>query len=141
MPAPVVAPREDIVRYAILIYDETTADPTAAPPPDQAVWDQVMADYNTYSDMLRDNGHHVAAEALQPVTTATTVRVRDGQTLTTDGPFAETKEALGGFYLIEAADLDEALRLAAACPGAKFGSVEVRPVVDFSAGDVMSQFS
>jgi len=141
VPAPVVAPREDIVRYAILIYDETTADPTAAPPPDQAVWDQVMADYNTYSDMLRDNGHHVAAEALQPVTTATTVRVRDGQTLTTDGPFAETKEALGGFYLIEAADLDEALRLAAACPGAKFGSVEVRPVVDFSAGDVMSQFS
>lgn len=129
------------MRYAILIYDETTADPVSAPLPDQEVWDQVMADYNAYSDMLRDKGHHVAAEALQPVTTATTVRVRDGQTLTTDGPFAETKEALGGFYLVEAADLDEALRLAAACPGAKFGSVEVRPVVDFSAADVVGQFS
>lgn len=129
------------MRYAILIYDETTADPAAAPPPDPAVWDQVMADYNTYSDRLRSGGHHVAAEALQPVTTATTVRVRDGQTLTTDGPFAETKEALGGFYLVEAADLDEALRLAAACPGARFGSVEVRPVVDFDAPDVLGQFS
>jgi hypothetical protein len=129
------------VRYAILIYDETSADPASAPPPDPEVWDRVMADYNAYSDMLRAGGHHVAAEALQPVTTATTVRVRDGQTMTTDGPFAETKEALGGFYLVEAADLDEALRLAAACPGAQFGTIEVRPVVDFSAPDVMGQFS
>ena len=133
--------REDIVRYAILIYDETTADPTAAPPPDPEVWAKVMGDYNAYSDMLRSGGHHVAAEALQPVTTATTVRVRDGQTLTTDGPFAETKEALGGFYLVEAADLDEALKLAAACPGAQLGSIEVRPVVDFAAPDVVGQFS
>jgi hypothetical protein len=121
------------VRYAILIYDETTADPTAAPPPDPEVWDQVMADYNAYSDMLRSNGHHVAAEALQPVTTATTVRVRDGQTLTTDGPFAETKEALGGFYLVEAADLDEAIAYAAMIPGAQHGSIEVRPIFEWSA--------
>ena len=65
--------------------------------------------------------------------TATTVRVRDGQTMTTDGPFAETKEALGGFYLVEAKDLDEAIDLAARIPGAQVGSIEVRPVVDFSA--------
>jgi hypothetical protein len=74
------------------------------------------------------------------VTTATTIRVRDGKTMTTDGPFAETKEALGGFYLVEAKDLDEALELGRACPGAKLGSIEVRPIVDFSAPDVMNQF-
>jgi hypothetical protein len=70
-------------------------------------------------------------EALQPTATATTVRVRDGQTLSTDGPFAETKEVLGGFYIVEAADLDEAIGYAARIPGAKEGSIEVRPIVDF----------
>ncbi len=74
------------------------------------------------------SGHRVAAEALQPVHTATTVRVRDGQVSFTDGPFAETKEQLAGFYLIEAGDLDEALRVAAKIPPARVGSVEVRPV-------------
>ena len=88
--------------------------------------------------MLRDKGQYVSGEALQPTATATTVRVRDGKTLTTDGPFAETKEALGGFYLVEAKDLDEALALGAACPGAKWGSIEVRPVVDFAAGQLPS---
>ena len=94
-----------------------------------------MEEYNAYTRMLRDNGRYVAGEALQPTATATTVRIRDGQTLTTDGPFAETKEALGGFYLVEAKDLDEALTLGGACPGAKWGSIEVRPIVDFSAGE------
>jgi hypothetical protein len=76
---------------------------------------------------------------LEPVTTATTVRVLDGKRVTTDGPFAETKEALGGFYLVEAKDLDEALDLAAQCPGAKVGSIEVRPVIDFSSADQAQQ--
>jgi len=71
-------------------------------------------------------------EALAPTATATTVRVRDGRTISTDGPFAETKEVLGGFYLVEAADLDEAIGYAAMIPGAKHGSVEVRPVWDFA---------
>lgn len=117
------------MRYLVLIYDEETANPSPEPP-DPEVWGQVMGAYNAYSQMLRDRGAFVAGEALQPVTTATTVRIRDGQTMTTDGPFAETKEALGGFYLIEAKDLDEALELGAACPGATFGSIEVRPIIE-----------
>jgi hypothetical protein len=120
------------MKYLVLIYDENTANPSPEPP-DPAVWGQVMQEYNDYTQMLRDRGVFVAGEALQPVTTATTIRTRDGQTMTTDGPFAETKEALGGFYLIEAKDLDEALQLGGACPGAKFGSIEVRPIVEFPA--------
>lgn len=119
------------MRYAILIYDEGTADPSTIAPGSEAT-EQTHLAYNAYTKMLMDRGAMKAGEALQPVTTATTVRIRDGQTLTTDGPFAETKEALGGFYLIEAADLDEALQLAAACPGATYGSIEVRPIVDFN---------
>ena len=119
------------MQYLVLIYSE---EPNAAPDPAQI--EAVMTEYNAYSDMLRDRGALVAGEALQPTATATTVRVRDGQTMTTDGPFAETKEALGGFYLIEAKDLDEALALGGACPGAKWGSIEVRPIVDFAAGQL-----
>jgi hypothetical protein len=119
------------MQYLVLIYSE---EPAGAPDPAQI--GAVMEEYNAYTKMLRDTGHYVSGEALQPTATATTVRIRDGQTLTTDGPFAETKEALGGFYLIEAKDLDEALALGGACPGAKWGSIEVRPVVDFSSGQV-----
>lgn len=79
-------------------------------------------------DGFRDSGMLVAAEALQPVETATTVRVRNGRVSVTDGPFAETKEQLAGFYLLEAADLNEAIRAAAKIPPAREGSVEVRPV-------------
>ncbi|MCI0584132.1 MAG: YciI family protein [Chloroflexi bacterium] len=128
------------MRYAILIYDENTASPSPEPP-DPAVFGPIMAEWNAYTEMLKGRGLYAGGEALQPVTSATTVRVKDGQTLTTDGPFAETKEALGGFYLVDAKDLDEALQLAAACPGAKYGSIEVRPIVDFSAPDVAGQFS
>jgi len=127
------------MRYLVLIYDEQTANPSPEPP-DPATMGPVMEEYNAYSQMLRDKGAYVAGEALQPVTTATSIRVRDGQTMTTDGPFAETKEALGGFYLIDAKDLDEALDLGRKCPGAKFGTIEVRPIVDFDAPDVLSQF-
>jgi hypothetical protein len=79
-------------------------------------------------DALRQSGHHIAAEALQPVHTATTVRVRNGKMSVTDGPFTETKEQLAGFYLIDARDLNEAIQLAAKIPPARVGSVEVRPV-------------
>ena len=118
------------MRYLLLIYTE---EPTGAVPED------VMADelegYNAFSQEVRDRGIFEAGEALHPTAAATTVRVRDGQTVTTDGPFAETKEALGGFYLIKAKDLDEAIEVAAKIPGAKHGSIEVRPIFDFGAAD------
>ena len=79
-------------------------------------------------EKIKKNGHHIAAEALQPVSTATTVRVRDGKVSVTDGPFAETKEQLAGFYLIDAKDLDEAIHIASGIPPARIGSIEVRPV-------------
>jgi hypothetical protein len=87
-----------------------------------------------FSDPERASGRIVAADALHPVSTATTVRVRDGRVSTTDGPFAETKEQLAGFYLIDAKDLDEALRFAARIPPARVGSIEVRPVRDLMVG-------
>jgi hypothetical protein len=124
--------KETLVKYVILIYDESTADPEAAPP-DPEVWAQTMAEYDAYTQALTKAGIHLGGEALQPHATATTVRIRDGNTMTTDGPFAETKEGLGGFYLIDVGDLDEALDWAARCPGARYGSIEVRPVVDFGA--------
>ena len=127
------------MQYAILIYDTETANPSSEPPPAE-VWQQVMDEYNAYTKMLQDRGAMRAGEALQPVQTATTIRQQDGQNVTTDGPFAETKEALGGFYIVEARDLDEALELGAACPGLKYGAaIEVRPVIDFSqagAGEI-----
>jgi hypothetical protein len=120
------------MRYALLIYDTDTANPSPQAP-DPAVWSEVNAAYDAYTRMLRDRGAYLGGEALQPVPTATTVRVKDGRTVTTDGPFAETKEALGGFYLVEAKDLDEALEFAAACPGARFGSMEVRPIWEIAS--------
>jgi hypothetical protein len=81
-----------------------------------------------FGDELRAGGHRLAAEALQPVQSATTVRVRNGRLSLTDGPFAETKEQLAGFYLIDARDLNEAIQLAAKIPPARVGSIEVRPV-------------
>jgi len=81
-----------------------------------------------FDTAIRASGHCIASEALQSVATATTVRVRNGRTAVTDGPFAETKEQLAGFYMIEAADLDEAIRLAAGIPPARVGSIEVRPI-------------
>jgi hypothetical protein len=92
---------------------------------------QVMADYMAFTESIGKSGNLVAGDALQPTTTATTVRVRNGETLVTDGPFAETKEQLGGYYVIDAKDADEALAIAARIPGAQHGSIEVRPVVVF----------
>jgi hypothetical protein len=120
------------MQYVILIYDEETANPSPEPAPPE-VLQQIMKEYDEYTKWLTDRGVNKGGEALQPVQTATTIRVRDGRTITTDGPFAETKEALGGFYLVEAKDLDEALDFAGRCPGAKYGSIEVRPVWDYTA--------
>lgn len=81
-----------------------------------------------FDQSIRQSGHCIASEALQPVATATTVRVRDGKVTVTDGPFAETKECLAGYYMIEAKDLDEAIRIASRIPPAEVGSIEVRPI-------------
>jgi hypothetical protein len=117
----------EAMQYILLIYGEELAEE----PPLEAMA-AVMDDYNAFTAHLRERGAMIAGEGLQPTATATTVRVMDGRTITTDGPFAETKETLGGFYLVEAADLDEAIAYAAMIPGARNGSVEVRPIMDYS---------
>ena len=116
------------MRYLCLIYDDERAMAAMAKPEADAF----MGEYFTFTEGVKASGHYVAGEALHPVSTATTLRIRHGKTSTTDGPFAETKEQLGGFYLIEAADLNAALQIAAKIPSARTGSIEVRPVVDFS---------
>jgi hypothetical protein len=90
---------------------------------------QLAGEYGAFTQSIIQSGHFKAGDGLQPTTTATTVRVRDGKTMTTDGPFAETREQLGGYYLVEAKDLDDAVALAARIPEAKRGSIEVRPVM------------
>ena len=114
------------MQYALLIYGEEPTEQV----PDEVMTDQ-FAEYEKVTQHLRDRKALLAGEALQGIATATTVRVVDGRTITTDGPFAETKETLGGFYLIEAADLDEAIAYAAMIPGARIGSIEVRPVWEY----------
>ncbi len=111
------------MEYALLIYSEP---PQAQPSPEQQK--QVTEAYNVYTKALVDAGAMRGGEALQDGKTATTVRFNNGNKVVTDGPFAETKEEFGGFYLIEAADLDEAIAWAAKCPGAQWGSIEVRPI-------------
>lgn len=116
------------MRYLCLIYDDEKVMAGMS----KSDMDAFMGDYFTFTDDIRKSGHYVAGEALHPVATATTLKVRSGKTATTDGPFAETKEQLGGFYLVEAKDLNEALQIAERIPSARTGSIEVRPVVDFS---------
>jgi len=99
---------------------------------DAAERQKMMADYGAFTQSIIKSGNFKAGDALQPTSTATTVRVRDGKTLTTDGPFAETREQLGGYYLVEAKDLDEALAIAARIPGARVGSIEVRPIMVYN---------
>jgi hypothetical protein len=93
--------------------------------------DRLFGEYMQFTNDIKASGHYRAGDALQPVSTATTVRIRNGKTTKTDGPFAETREQLGGYYLIEAKDLDEATAIAAKIPSAKIGSIEVRPVLVF----------
>lgn len=87
-------------------------------------------EYREFTEAIKKSGHFIAANRLQPPAAATTVRVRDGRVSTTDGPFTETKELLGGYYVIEARDLNEAIQVAARIPGARFGCVEVRPIAE-----------
>jgi hypothetical protein len=113
------------VQYMLLIY----GDPSGRESMSEEEMGQIMQAYFTYTEELQNSGKMVAGDGLQPTDTATTVRVRNGETLTTDGPFAETKEQLGGYYLVDVDSLDEALEWAAKIPGAKNGSIEVRPVM------------
>jgi hypothetical protein len=113
------------MRYLLLIYTE---EPAMAPPDGDAAAE--LDAYAAFTREVRERGIFEAGEALHPTSTATTVRVQDGQTVATDGPFAETKEALGGFYLVDARDLDDAIELAAKIPAAKHGSIEIRPIWD-----------
>jgi hypothetical protein len=113
------------MKYLLLIY-ENEADFAGLSEAEQGT---VFGEYMAYTGQIRQSGHYLGGNALQPVSTATTVRVKNGKTLTTDGPFAETREQLGGYYLVEARDLDEAISLAARIPGARTGSIEVRPIL------------
>jgi len=116
------------MQYLLLIYDsEKTLQAMS-----EAAGAQMSADYMTFTKEIHASGHFKAGDALQPIHTATTVRVRDGKPAITDGPFAETREQLGGYYLIDAKDLDEATAIAARIPSAKTGSIEIRPVMNFT---------
>ena len=115
------------MRYLCLIY-ENEKEWESKP---QSELEALMGEYSAFTDDIRRR-KLAGGEALQPTPTATTVRVRNGKISTTDGPYAETKEQLGGFYLIEAKDLNEAIQIASRIPSARFGGVEVRPVIDFS---------
>jgi hypothetical protein len=113
------------MQYLLLIYDQESQRGKLK----EAEQGKMMQEYGELTKSIQQSGHYVASSQLHPVSKATTVRVRDGKKLVTDGPFAETKEQLGGFYLIEAKDLDDAVAIAARIPSARMGSIEVRPLV------------
>ena len=113
------------MQYLLLIYNDETRMKDVTPVDREAMF----VEYRAQTQSIIQSGNMRGGDALQPTSTATTVRVRDGKTLTTDGPFAETKEQLAGYYLVEAKDLDEATKIAARIPGARTGSIEVRPVM------------
>jgi len=115
------------MQYMALIYDSEETRTALSP----KAREQMFSDYMAFTKAAKEAGVFVAGDALKGIDTATTVRVRGGETLLIDGPFAETKEHLGGYYLLECKDLDEAIKWAAQIPGAKFGSIEVRPVMVF----------
>jgi hypothetical protein len=112
------------MKYLCLIYDDEAK--MAKMTKQEA--DRLMADYGSFTNDVQTNGRFVAAERLQPISTASTVRVRDGKISITDGPYAETREQLGGFYLIEGKDLNDAIQTASRIPSARIGAIEVRPV-------------
>jgi hypothetical protein len=119
---------ESTMKYMLMIYNNEAERATTMTPADlEAEWNA----YYAYSSMVDQRTTVVASEALHDIKSATTVRVRDGKTVSASGPFAETNEQLGGFYLLDCKDLDEAIELAAQIPGAKNGSVEIRPCVVF----------
>ena len=114
------------MRYLCLIYEDEKKYESMS----QEEAGAIFGEYFGFTESIKQSGQYVGGEALQPTNTATTVRVRNGKVSTTDGPFAETKEQLGGYYLVNAADLNEAIQIAARIPGARFGSVEVRPIME-----------
>ena len=117
------------MKYMLLIYDN------------EQVWAQMSAaeqgrlfgEYMKFTEEITASGHYIAGDPLQPVATATSVRVRNDKQLVTDGPFAETQEQLGGYYLVEARDLNEAIGIAARIPSVRLGTIEVRPIMDIGA--------
>src|ERR1700754_4115992 len=116
------------MQYLLLIYENEKRWQTTPP----AENEQIFGEYRAYTQSIAQSGHYKGGNPLQPTNTATTVRVRNGKRETTDGPFAETREQLGGYYLVDAKDLDEAIAVAARIPGAKKGTVEVRPILEIS---------
>jgi hypothetical protein len=112
------------MQYLLMIYQSEAESGKM----DAAAGKKLTEEYGAFTQGIIQSGNFKAGDALQPTTTATTVRVRDGKTLTTDGPFAETREQLAGYYLVEARDLDAALAIAVRIPGAKTGSIEIRPI-------------
>jgi len=112
------------MQYLLMIYQN---EAEYAKYPD-ALNGKMLAEYGAFTQSIIQSGNFKAGDRLQPTSTATTVRVRDGKTLTTDGPFAETREQLGGYYMVEAKDLDAAIAIAARIPSARLGSIEVRPI-------------
>jgi hypothetical protein len=119
-----VATREDVMKYLCMIFYEQKRHDALS----RREYDALKAESLAYDDELRQSGRFLAAQALESIDAATTIRLRDGRPSTTDGPFAETKEHIGGFILIEARDLNEAIQLASRIPPARLGGVEVRPV-------------
>ncbi|HEY7477518.1 MAG TPA: YciI family protein [Actinomycetota bacterium] len=117
------------MQYMLLIYGNEGAAESHSEGLSPEQMTAEMQVWFDYSDWLRDQGWYVAGDALEPSSTATTVRAPEGEAVVTDGPFAETKEQLGGYYLIETANLDEAIEAAGRCPGTRWGTVEVRPVM------------
>lgn len=119
------------MRYMILIYSDEAAEADSTEEEQNAV----MQRYLDFTNEVRERGAFVAGEPLQPTSTATTVRLQNGRVMPQDGPYAETKEQLGGFYILECANLDEAIELAAKIPAAEYGAVEIRPIMEFGARD------
>ena len=116
------------MKYLCLVYQEETKLDAMS----ESEYDAVVSETLDYREELRQSGHYIASSPLQPVQMATTIRVRNGKVFITDGPFAETKEQLGGFYLIEARDLNDAIRLASKMPPARLGCIEVRPIKELT---------
>jgi hypothetical protein len=114
------------MRYMLLIYDRE-ADWASMSEDERG---KMFHEYMTFTEEIRKSGQYKAGDPLQPTSAATTVRVRNGKSVTTDGPFAETREQLGGYYIVDAKDLDEATAIAARIPGARMGSIEVRPIME-----------
>jgi hypothetical protein len=113
------------MQFLLLIYRSETELAKISP----AEMTAMSVEYFKFTEEIRNSGNYVGGNPLKPTSTATTVRVRDAKRVVTDGPFAETKEQLGGYYLIEASDLDQAISIAARIPGARSGSIEVRPIM------------